>query len=469
MLRKRKIPLLYKFLLSNFLIIFSLIIVLLVGRELIISKAEVYMLKDFQERINNLETDMIKLLSHESEGQNNHFRITSSFESNYGFMYKVYDENNDIIIDTSKVYDQELKRVIEEYKFEKDKMLIFEETRKLYSEDENGSKKFLGTLVINYALVKGIPAEGAKLIKQFVYIYHIMLATIVVIILIISFLISRSITKPIQKIIKKTHSIRQGELSTRVKLRTSTTEIIELKEAINYLANSLEEEDQLRRQMTSDMAHEIRTPLNNVQNILEALIDGIWEKSDENLEKCYQESRRLSQLVDKLKNIATIEEENLLIQNECFDCVAYTKELVNLFEAEAMKKDVQIKLQADNQLNVFMDKGKYAQVIGNLLSNSIRYSNNGGVIIINLLNLRNEYLVLKVRDYGLGIETEHLQRVFERFYRTDESRNKETGGLGLGLTITKKIVEIYKGTITVKSKVNEGAEFEVQLPIICED
>lgn len=458
----------YKFVLSNLFIILSIIIVLLVGRELLTSKVEVYIMDKFQERINNLETDMIKLLSDESVDQNNTFSSTSSFEGSYGFMYKVYDKNNNLIIDTSKIYHQEWEKKVKKFKikFDKDKLLFFEETRELYIEDENESKKFLGTLFINYVLVKGMPIEGANLIHQFVYIYQLMFATIAVIILIVSFFISRSITKPIQKIIRKTHSIRKGELDTRVNLRTSTTEVIELKEAINYLANSLEEEDLLRRQMTSDMAHEIRTPLNNVQNILEAIIDGIWEKSDENLEKCYLESQRLSQLVDKLKNIATIEEENLLINNEYFDCGTYTEELVNLFETEAMKKDVKIRLQADGRLNVFMDKGKYAQVIGNLLSNSIRYSNNGGVIIINLINLKHEYLVLKVRDYGIGIEKEHLQRVFERFYRTDESRNKETGGLGLGLTITKKIVEIYKGTITVKSKINEGAEFEVRLPII---
>ncbi len=292
-----------------------------------------------------------------------------------------------------------------------------------------------------------------------------MLAVAVIAVL-MSIVISRSITKPIQKVIVTTNSMQDGDFKQRVDVKTNTRELLELKDSINYLADTLEEEDTLRRQLTSDMAHEIRTPVNNVQNILEALIDGVWERSDENLENCYQEVIRLSSLVDKLKSIATIEEDNLVIHNAEFDAAAVTGETLELFDVEASKRELTIEYASDEDLIVYMDKDKYNQILCNLVSNSIKYAYEGTTITVSLKKGSGGILRLAVRDRGIGIGEEHLKRIFERFYRTDESRNKETGGMGLGLTITRKIVSMYNGEIVVHSKEAEGTVFEVELPVL---
>lgn len=484
MFRNSRIPLYAKLLASNGIILLTLIAVMLIGREVISDRFEDLFTERFEAQIDRLEEVVSNHLSSGEVYSKQMNRMVYGQFNERTYIFKVYDEQGVLMLDSRDWVEP--KKLPERYPYNKfpagfnggegskkensneerdNRVKAVTVTRELYDSSGDGDD-FLGELEVTYYMFDNFLLEDAHINETFFALYRIMMLAVAVIAVLMSIVISRSITKPIQKVIVTTNSMQDGDFKQRVDVKTNTRELLELKDSINYLADTLEEEDTLRRQLTSDMAHEIRTPVNNVQNILEALIDGVWERSDENLENCYQEVIRLSSLVDKLKSIATIEEDNLVIHNAEFDAAAVTGETLELFDVEASKRELTIEYASDEDLIVYMDKDKYNQILCNLVSNSIKYAYEGTTITVSLKKGSGGILRLAVRDRGIGIGEEHLKRIFERFYRTDESRNKETGGMGLGLTITRKIVSMYNGEIVVHSKEAEGTVFEVELPVL---
>jgi len=473
--RIRTTPLILKLLISNSIIILTLVLVMLSGREVISGKMENFLTTRFEEQVDELVVAAQQLLA--SSASESDFRQVLGIQfSRRGYLFKVYNTDHALVYSNEKKMPDldnwgaegasGLKQGLDQPeidKFRPDELSVKTETRDLYTQVD-GEKVYLGYTEISYVMVNNFSPEDAEFLKQFLYLYQIMIVISIVIAGLLSFIVSRSITKPIKKVIRITESIQAGNLDQRVDIRTRTRELVELKDSINYLAESLEDEDRLRKQMTSDMAHEIRTPVNNVQNILEAMIDGVWEADLDNLNKCRREILRINNLVDELKSIAVIEEANLYQKNEIYDLSGQVRDVLDLFKVKAGKKGVSLLYKGPKELSIYMDPAKMAQILANLISNSIRYSFDNTEVVIAVEPSNHEDLIIKVIDQGIGIEEDHINRVFERFYRTDESRNKETGGLGLGLTIVKQLIKLYNGAISVESQVNKGSEFIVSLP-----
>ena len=218
----------------------------------------------------------------------------------------------------------------------------------------------------------------------------------------------------------------------------------------------------IRKNLTSDISHELRTPLTSIQTHLEAMIDGIWEPSKERLNSVNEEVIRLSHLVNQLKNLAKFDsyEDKLNLKNE--NLTQLIKNIIYNNESYALDKNIRIKYELED-VNANIDKEKISQVIINLISNAIRYTNLNGEILIKLYK-KSDFIKIIVKDNGIGIPEESLDYIFERFYRVDKSRCRNTGGTGVGLTICKSIVDLHKGKIEVKSKLNEGSEFIITLP-----
>ena len=271
--------------------------------------------------------------------------------------------------------------------------------------------------------------------------------------------ISHSISKPVLNVVNATNLIADGDYSNKVNVKSKIEEINNMINSVNKLANNLEEQENLRKILTRDISHELRTPLTTISVQVEALIDGIWEPTEERLKSIYDEIERLTRLVGSLEKLSTYEEDNFLINKESVGIKDIINTLIINFEKQLLDKKIELILNL-NSITIYCDNDKISQAIINILSNSIKYSNEGGKIYINTFDDK-EYNYISIKDTGIGIDKNDI---FERFYRVDKSRDRKSGGIGVGLTIAKTIVEKHSGTIIVKSKINNGSEFIIKLP-----
>ena len=281
--------------------------------------------------------------------------------------------------------------------------------------------------------------------------------------LIISLILSKSINKPIYKIIDTVKLLGKGKYKERVDNSSSIVEIQDMIESINIMAKRLDSQDAMRKRLTKDIAHELRTPITIILGQLEAIKDGIWEPTEERLNGIYEEIQRLDRLANSLNSLSKIEEENETLHKEKVEMSELIENIFINFEKELHNKNIEGQLNL-SKCEIEVDKDKISGAIINLISNALRYTENGGSINIKTF-LKEDYLSIEVEDTGIGIAKDDIPYVFERFYRTDESRARVTGGAGIGLSITLAIVEAHNGTVYVKSELGKGSKFVIELPL----
>ncbi len=275
-------------------------------------------------------------------------------------------------------------------------------------------------------------------------------------------ILSQRISMPITRVIRTAQSIANGTYGDRSHETSSTREISDLTETVNNLAETLENQEILRKRLTGDVAHELRTPLATLQSHVEAMIDGVWEPTTERLSSCHEEITRITRLVSDLEKLAHYESENLILNKTEFKAQEFLTRLMQSFETAFSQKNIHLVMDCDDS-TFFADRDKASQVFINLVSNALKFTPAEGTISIVVRGTPLETRVV-VSDSGLGIAPQDLPHIFERFYRADISRNRTTGGAGIGLTLVKTIVEAHKGTITVISTVNEGTAFTLTFP-----
>lgn len=272
---------------------------------------------------------------------------------------------------------------------------------------------------------------------------------------------SARLSSPLKKISDKALFLARGEYKERIASDYNTREIKILADTINQLSDALMEKDRLRKQLTQDVAHELRTPLTSVQGHMEAMLDGVWELSNERLSSCYEEIMRLKKLVGSIEDLSALEDRNILLHKEEFEFSLLLERLLNNYEKELRDNRIQVGVEGDGI--IYADKDKMSQVFNNLLSNAVKYSGEGAEVIITFKQAEDS-VEIQVSDNGSGIPKEDIPHIFERFYRADKSRNRNTGGAGIGLSITKSIVEAHGGSITVNSETDKGTVFTIILP-----
>jgi len=289
----------------------------------------------------------------------------------------------------------------------------------------------------------------------------------VLITIIISTVFSRQISKPILKIKESAQRIRDKKQNWEIKEKTKTYELDELLKTINSLGKTLEAQENLRIRLTSDVSHELRTPLNVMQNQIEAMQDGIIQVNYEKLEEVRKEVLRLSNLAKDLENLTDISNYDLQLNLTETDISEFIKgELINFknsFNEDSVEVDFINKSYSKIILKI--DKNKFKQVLLNLFSNAAKYSKDSVYIKVVLEEFEN-VIIIKVIDKGIGISEKSKDFIFERFYREEKSRNRGTGGAGLGLSIAKGIVEAHNGTIYLNTKNKKETEFIIELPKI---
>ncbi len=275
-------------------------------------------------------------------------------------------------------------------------------------------------------------------------------------------IMARRLSYPISRVIRATQIIAKGDYGDKIVEESSTKEIGQMTFAINNLAQTLEKQEALRKRMSLDVAHEFRTPIATLQSHLEAMIDGIWEPDEQRLKSCHEEVLRIGRMVGDLEKLAKYEGENLVLNKESFDLSKLIQTIVHNFESDFKTKGVELRFISKKHI-LLADRDKISQIIVNLLSNALKYTHEGGTVNIEVIE-SDKAVEIVVRDNGSGIAVEDLPYIFERFYRADKSRNRNTGGAGIGLTIAKSLVDAHRGKIEVKSELGKGSEFTVILP-----
>lgn len=271
------------------------------------------------------------------------------------------------------------------------------------------------------------------------------------------------ITLPIVKTIRLTGEISAGNYNLRLPMETNIRELNELTQSVNSLAESLSKQEAMRKRLTSDVAHELRTPLTNVSSHLEAIMEGVWEPTPQHLQECYEEIIRISHLVSDLERLQQLESENMSLHKTPVDLLLLANSVCAAFEKSLHEKNLSCSVTGSSVI-ISADEERLYQVIGNLLSNAVKYSHEGKNINI-IVKTENEQGIFIIEDEGMGIPEKELSLIFERFYRTDLSRSRKTGGAGIGLTIVKSIVLAHGGTVTAENRKEGGSRFIVSLPL----
>lgn len=280
--------------------------------------------------------------------------------------------------------------------------------------------------------------------------------------LVVGHMLAKRISQPILKTVEATKQIADGHYGVRLEEGSRAMELSLLEKSINHLADSLETLEKLRKQLSEDVAHELRTPITILQSYLEAMTDGIWEATPDRLNSCYEEVARIGKLVGDLENLAKLEGENLKLDKQRMDLYTMVEKTVQNFKTETDHKKLEISIRGQHT-ELLADHDRMKQVIVNLMTNAIKYSKEGSKISFELFETKDT-AGFSIRDTGIGIPKDELPYIFERFYRADKSRNRTTGGTGIGLTIVKSIVEAHGGRVSVDSVLNEGSCFTVVLP-----
>ena len=276
-------------------------------------------------------------------------------------------------------------------------------------------------------------------------------------------LVSRRILVPLQALSTAAHRLGQGNLSERVSA-SGPDEIQQLAHTFNSMAQNLETSEQQRKNLVADVAHELRTPVSNIQIYLEAIEDGLLETNDA-LDKINGQTSQLTALVEDLRLISMAEAGSLRLDLEPCILEELLGECTEAIRPKAEAKGVRLSTAlAPIPSEVSIDRRRISQVMGNLLDNAIFHTPVGGSVTVSS-EVDASRVTVTVADTGEGIPTDLLPLVFERFYRVDPSRNRTTGGTGLGLTIAKQLVELHEGTIRVESEPGEGSRFIFVLPL----
>ena len=450
-----------KLIISN--VIVSLISIILVGilsMNLLESNYKKLIQKNIEDKTKGIVQSIEK--QYKSEGWNLYAMENIGIDAmNNGLILEVVDNNNEVIWDAMEFNHGMCQNILQN---------VSNNTRK----NSNAPIKYVTK---TFELIINNEKQGIVNISYYgpfyyrdndlVYLNSLRNAMVFVAIfalilsIAVGLFISTKLSNMISKVVTSTSMISKGNYNM-ISNDSNISEMNTLVEAVNNLSSSLRKQEQLRKVLTKDISHELRTPLTTLQGNLEGMIDGIWEPTEERLQSCNEEVSRLYRLVGDLENLAKTEEEQVVLNKSNINIGNLISNILSNFEKKFLDKDITLHYESKD---VFLqgDKDKLSQAIINILSNGEKYTLQGGHIYINIGEEKDK-IIIKIKDTGIGIDKEHLPFIFERFYRVDESRTRATGGSGIGLAITKSIIEAHDGRVEVKSIINKGSEFTISLP-----
>ena len=295
--------------------------------------------------------------------------------------------------------------------------------------------------------------------------FSVLSLSLVVLALIISLLLVRRVVSPLAGVIAAAQSVSQGNFSARVK-SSGPSDLRVLIESFNQMAESLESNDRERRELFAVIAHELRTPLSVLRGRLEGIVDGIYPADEAHIASALEETYLLGRLVEDLRLLALAEARQLHFDLKQVDLVVLGQRVVELFEAEAAERNIQLGFTAGSEIpHLEADPQRMEQAIGNLIGNALRYILDEGRVEISVRPLNQGEMGVVVSDNGPGVPEEDLPHIFDRFWRGETSRTRLAGGSGLGLAIAKELVEAQGGRIFARNLDPRGFEVTIAFPI----
>ena len=277
----------------------------------------------------------------------------------------------------------------------------------------------------------------------------------------------RGIATPLAEVMEAADAVAEGDLTVRVSESDRGNQFARLARSFNRMTAELQRSDQLRRNMTADVAHELRTPLHVIQGNLEGVLDGVYQPDEEHIEATLEETRMLARLIEDLQLLSQAEAGQLTLRMEEVSIAELLADIETSFSGQAEAKEVELRLEIDGDpavLAVLGDVDRLDQVLGNLVNNALRHTPSGGHILLHAAG-QDARVRIVVADTGEGIPAEDLPYIFERFWRGDTSRAHTGGaGAGLGLAIARQLVEAHQGSIEASSTPPQGTRFTITLP-----
>jgi two-component system sensor histidine kinase BaeS len=280
----------------------------------------------------------------------------------------------------------------------------------------------------------------------------------------VSLLLARGFLRPIRRLADGAKYLAAGRFDVSIPV-VSGDELGQLAGDFNLLARTLKRNEEARRQWVADTSHELRTPLAILRSEVEALQDGIRSATPERLRSLHAEIMGLSKLVDDLYELAVYDLGAMNYRMERLDLAEFLGEITEGFATRFEAQGIQLKrhFEARAKLMVIGDSGRLRQLFSNLFENSLRYTDAGGICEIATL-CSGSKIIIEVRDSAPGVSAEALERIFQRFYREEKSRSRESGGAGLGLAIARNIAEAHGGAISARHSPLGGLGVRVELP-----
>jgi len=271
----------------------------------------------------------------------------------------------------------------------------------------------------------------------------------------------RRISRPLDDLVDASNKVADGDFSARVEVK-GPPEIRTLLHGFNSMAEKLQINDQQRRNMLADVSHELRTPLTIIQGNVEGVLDGMYPADEARLKSILEETQVLSRLIEDLRTLALAERGGLHLSKESTNLGELIRDTVAGFDSQIEEKNVNFELDIAQMEDVDVDPQRVREVLSNLIGNALRYAPIRGVVKVSLIESGSDpekEALLTVEDNGLGIESADLPHVFERFYKSSDS-----GGMGLGLSIAKYLVEVHDGKIWADSTSGQGTKISFTLP-----
>jgi histidine kinase len=282
----------------------------------------------------------------------------------------------------------------------------------------------------------------------------------------LSFIFTRSVIAPVSAMSFATQRIADGRYDERVQVN-GADELAQLATRFNLMAEKLNQIEAMRRRLIGDVSHELRTPLTAIKGSMEGLIDGVLPATDETFQLVHAEADRLNRLVDDLQELSRVEARAYQLDIRPVDISSLVQTVSKRLAPRFESKRISLGLELTPDLpRILADEDRAIQILTNLTGNALQYTSEGGKITISAKRLNGE-IQISVRDTGIGIPPEHISHIFDRFYRVDKSRSRQSGGgSGIGLTIARALIEAQGGRIWAESAgIEKGSTFAFTLPI----
>ncbi|WP_211745787.1 ATP-binding protein [Paenibacillus sp. Marseille-Q4541] len=280
----------------------------------------------------------------------------------------------------------------------------------------------------------------------------------------ICYILAMRLSKPLRLSSLQANHIAAGHRETLIS-ETGTAELKQLIASTNRLVGDLNSQEHWREQSMQDLTHELRTPLTSMLSRMEALIDGLYPANEENLNRVYAEIYRLCRLVDDVEKLSEAEGAKFQLDTEFIDIRNLVKDVFENLIFLAKAKDITFNLHTVFiPCPVKVDSDRCVQIITNIISNAIKYTPVGGTIDVGVTIEHKDMITIYCSDNGIGISEQDLPLIFNRFYRADKARSRDTGGIGVGLSIAKALIEAHGGTIQAESELGHGSMFQIDIP-----